>query len=75
MPVKYLYMGVNPDSSNHLLPTTRLVHALRRARGARPDTAGPRDSIRPDGAPPKGSLRRAVRSGRSFLRLGNRLAE
>ncbi|MGH3091699.1 MAG: hypothetical protein ACRDOG_05135, partial [Gaiellaceae bacterium] len=29
-PVKYLYMGVNPDASNHLLPTTRLAHALKR---------------------------------------------
>jgi thymidylate kinase len=75
VPVKYLYMGVNPDSSNYLLPTTRLVHALRRARSARPDTAGPRDSSRPDGPAPKGRLRRTVRSGRSFLRLGNRLAE
>jgi thymidylate kinase len=74
-PVKYLYMGVNPDSSNYLLPSTRLVHALRRARGARPDTAGPRDSSRPDGAAPKGRLRRTLRSGRSFVRLGNRLAE
>jgi thymidylate kinase len=75
MPVKYLYMGVNPDSSNHLLPTTRLVHAVRRARGAQPDTAGPRDSGRSERAAPMGRLRRTVRSGRSFLRLGNRLAE
>jgi thymidylate kinase len=75
IPVKYVYMGVNPDSSNYLLPTTRLVHAVRRARGARPDTAGARDSSRPDGAAPRGRVRRTLRSGRSFLRLGNRLAE
>ena len=74
-PVTYLYMGVSPDSSNLLLPTTRLVHALRRARGAPPDTHGPRDSRRPDRAPPRGRLRRSLRSGRSFLRLANRLAE
>jgi thymidylate kinase len=73
--VTYLYMGVNPDSSNHLLPTTRLVHAIRRARGATPDKDGPRDSQRPERAPPKGALRRSLQSARSFLRIGNRLAE
>jgi predicted ATP-grasp superfamily ATP-dependent carboligase/thymidylate kinase len=75
LPVTYLYMGVNPGSSNVLLPTTRLVHAARRARGIAPDTAGPRDSRRPDRAPPKGRVKRTLRSGRSFLRLANRLAE
>lgn len=72
--VKYLYMGVNPDSSNHVLPTTRLVHALKRARGAKPDTAGPRDPRTLAGAPANGR-RRVVSSARSFLRLANRLAE
>jgi thymidylate kinase len=73
-PVEYLYMGVNPDSSNHLLFTTRVVHALRRRRGARPDTAGPRDSRELE-AIPRGFARRTVRSARSFVRLGNSLAE
>lgn len=72
--VKYIYMGVNPDSSNYLLPTTRAIHAIRRLRGAKPDTAGPRDS-RPVRTVPRGPLRRALRSTRSFARLGNRLAE
>ena len=75
IPVKYIYMGVNPDSSNYLLPTTRAVHALRRVRGGRPDTSGPRDSRGSDRTPPRGSLKRALRSGRSSLRLCNRLAE
>jgi predicted ATP-grasp superfamily ATP-dependent carboligase/thymidylate kinase len=74
-PVTYLYMGVNPDSSNLLLPSTRLVHALRRARGATPDAAGPRDSRRPGRAPPRSRAKRSLRSARSFLRLANRLAE
>ena len=43
LPVKYVYMGVNPDSSNYMLPTTRLKHALKRLMGAKPDTQGPRD--------------------------------
>ena len=75
LPVEYLYMGVNPDSSNHLLFTTRVVHALRRRRGAQPDTAGPRDSREPEVIAPRGVARRTVRSARSFVRLGNRLAE
>ena len=28
LPVKYVYMGVNLDSSNHMLPTTRLIKAI-----------------------------------------------
>jgi predicted ATP-grasp superfamily ATP-dependent carboligase/thymidylate kinase len=74
-PVTYLYMGVNPDSSNLLLPSTRLIHAIRRARGATPDAAGPRDSRRPDRAPPRSVAKRSLRSARSVLRLANRLAE
>lgn len=74
-PVTYLYMGVSPDSSNLLLPTTRLVHAVRRARGVPPDTGGPRDSRRPDKVSTRGRVKRSLTSGRSFLRLANRLAE
>jgi thymidylate kinase len=33
IPVRTIYMGVNLDSSGMMLPTTRLVHALRRSRG------------------------------------------
>ena len=39
LPVTYLYMGVSPESSNLLLPTTRLVHAIRRARDRKSLTA------------------------------------
>lgn len=62
-PVVYLYMGVNPDSSNHLLPTTRLVRAVRRRDG------GPAGSR---AAPRRRGTLAAVRSA---LRLLNRLAE
>ncbi|HET7743688.1 MAG TPA: hypothetical protein VFK76_03015 [Gaiellaceae bacterium] len=73
MPVKYLYMGVNPEGSNHLLPTTRLLRKLKRARGVR-DDAGPPD---PDKlhTRPQGALGRTRASVKSSLRLGNRLAE
>jgi thymidylate kinase len=75
MPVKYVYMGVNPDSSNYLLPTTRLVHAFRSRRGTKQNAPGQRTALEPRRVPPRGRLRRTVRSARSFLRLGNRLAE
>jgi predicted ATP-grasp superfamily ATP-dependent carboligase/thymidylate kinase len=74
-PATYLYMGVNPDSSNLLLPSTRLIRAVRRVRGITPDTGGPRDSTRPDGVPSKGRTRHSLRWARTSLRLANRFAE
>jgi thymidylate kinase len=74
-PVAYIYMGVNPDSSNRLLPTTRLVHALKRALGAPPDTAGPPDPQRLLAPPSPSRLARLRRSVRSTFRLINLLAE
>jgi thymidylate kinase len=68
MPATYLYMGVSADSSSHLLPTTRLVRALRRARGASEEPT----AAAPVGTPKKRGARRAVRSA---LRLANLLAE
>jgi thymidylate kinase len=73
-PVSYLYMGVSADSSNSLLPTTRIVHALKRRRGAPPDTRGPRDHRELSVGRPRGR-RRVVGALRATLRLANRLAE
>lgn len=74
VPAKYLYMGVSRESSSHMLPTTRIVRAIKRRRGAPPDTGGPPDSTRPREA--AGSRRpRAVRVLRSGARLVNQLAE
>jgi len=71
-PIKYLYMGVNAGASNVLLPTSRVIHAFNRARGA-PAAGGPPN---PDRRPkPKGVLRHTARSVRSMLGLCNRLAE
>ena len=74
--VKYLYMGVSADSSNHMLPTTRLIRAVKRARGALPDDRGPRDPgevVGPRPAP--GMPAQVLRSGKAALRTTNRLAE
>jgi thymidylate kinase len=73
LPLHYLYMGVSSDSSNRQLPTTKLAHKIKRARGAAPDTGGPQAPKPPPG--PASPLKRLRRSTRSTLRLTNRLAE
>jgi thymidylate kinase len=75
MPAHYLYMGVSAESSDRMLPTTRLVHALKRRRGARPDTGGPPDPADVAKPAPKSAVKRAKRAVRSTLRLTNQLAE
>jgi thymidylate kinase len=73
-PVKYVYMGVSAASSNHMLPTTRLIYNFKRALGAPPDTAGPADpnKIRPR---PKNPLKRLLLDVKTGLSLTNRIAE
>ncbi|MEZ4713582.1 MAG: hypothetical protein R3A44_40720 [Caldilineaceae bacterium] len=73
-PVRYLYMGVSTDSSNVMLPTTRLMHKLKRMAGGKPDVAGPPDPNRVK-AKPKGLVKRTVSEVRAVLRLVNRLTE
>lgn len=72
VPAAYVYMGVNPDASQHQLPTTRLVWALRRRRGVRPDTG-------PPAAPPSGersgASRALRRELRDLVRVANLVAE
>jgi thymidylate kinase len=72
VPVKYIYMGGNPEASNVLLPTTRLIHAIRQAReksaGDSPGS-GSRDALL------KGTTGRLLCAARSALSLAHRLAE
>jgi thymidylate kinase len=75
MPAHYLYMGVSADSSDRMLPTTRLAHALKRRRGAAPDNAGPPDPAAVEKPRPRSAVKRARKSVRSALRLTNQLAE
>ncbi|HVF89460.1 MAG TPA: hypothetical protein VNH22_05300 [Blastocatellia bacterium] len=74
VPVKNLYMGVNLDSSDHMLPTTRLFHATRRLLGAKPDAAGPPD---PDRMEPRrsGIVRRVIFGFKSNLYLFIQVSE
>lgn len=68
LPVTYLYMGVSAESSNRLLPTTRLVRSIRRRRGV--VERGPKARAQePAGRP---SVRRRLRA---TARLLNRVAE
>lgn len=73
VPAAYLYMGDNAEAAVNLLPTTRLVRAVRRARGTSRNGGGPPGSqvrARPTGLVPRG--RRAVKAS---LRLANQVAE
>ncbi len=74
LPMKYVYMGVNLESSNLVLPTTRLLLEVKRARGQRPDITVPRDVYFQSQTPPKFSKRMAG-GIKAALRLVNLTAE
>lgn len=68
-PVKRVYMGVNLESSSLMLPTTRLLLAVKRARGGRPDLVaggGPE----PGAATDRSRSQRWARSAKDVARLG-----
>jgi thymidylate kinase len=68
VPVKRIYMGVNLEASGLLLPTTRLVFAIKRARGQRPEMVGSSEM--------KGPTRRSggpLRRGAAAVKSGARL--
>lgn len=78
LPVRYMYMGDNPESANWSLPTTRLLRALRRVRGLPPPHHGPPDPERAAASartPRRGALGRALATAKDLARLANRLAE
>jgi thymidylate kinase len=75
MRARYLYMGVNQDASNRMLPTTRLVRMIKRARGAERDVGGPPDPSRLTAPRPTQLRRRILARARAGARLTNRLAE
>jgi thymidylate kinase len=72
--VKYLYMGVNSEASNHMLPTTRALRALRRALGRGADQGGPPDRARARALPERG-LRGLARETKSALLVLNQVCE
>jgi thymidylate kinase len=73
LPVRSIYMGVNMNASDVLLPHTRLLVALRRlGRGDDPEAASDIETFR---SAPATVPRRVLASARSSLRLVNWLAE
>ena len=72
--IKYIYLGINPEASNVMLPTTRLWYALKRARGHKPSMGGPRDPSQIKSLP-KGVLKRTTAELKSGLRMFNQLGE
>lgn len=74
LPVRHVYMGINPDASNHMLFTTRLLNRLKRLRGAAPEPPGPLDPER-ETRPPKNPLRRVARALKRSLTLADCLAD
>ena len=72
--IKYLYLGVNPDASNHMLPTTRLILKIKRLLGRKTHMGGPPDRGRLE--PRRRSLPgRALGATKSALWMSNQLAE
>lgn len=59
-PVKTIYMGVNLEASSLMLPTTRLLLAVKRARGGRSDLVASSLRTQPPSA--------ATRQGRTWRR-------
>lgn len=74
IPMKYVYMGVNLESSNLVLPTTRLLLEIKRARGQRPDITVPRDEYLQSRARKK-FTKRVAESAKAGLRIVNVMAE
>lgn len=74
-PARYVYLGANPASATHALPTTRLVHRVRTWRGTAAAGGPPTvdRSLAPDRSGPR--TRRVLRSGRAGLRTTHQIVE
>jgi thymidylate kinase len=79
MRTTYLYMGVAAESSNKLLPTTRVIEAIkarRRVSGAvAPSTTAVQGTTGGGRRRRGGPLKAALKAVGAGLRLGNRVAE
>jgi thymidylate kinase len=75
IPTKYLYMGVNHEASEHLLPTTRFMQTLRALTGRKKYAGGPREKNADSVRSRKGIVKRALKTAKSSVSLANRFAE
>jgi thymidylate kinase len=76
VPLRYIYMGLNPEASTHMLPTTRLLLAVKRLMGRDTYQGGPPDveATRRKSAN-AGPVKRSVTAVKSILRTGNQVGE
>jgi thymidylate kinase len=74
LPVKYLYMGGSRGSSNHMLPTTRLIEIIKRLRGRKPVEAAAERGI-DHARHSRGGVKRAAASLGMSLSLVNQICE
>jgi thymidylate kinase len=72
--LKRVYMGINLEASNLMLPQTRLLLAVKRAQGGRPDMAGPYTKSHEKPAP-KGLKKRFLSDVKGWLLMINRVSE
>ncbi len=75
LPIKYIYMGVNLESSNMVLPTTRLLLELKRAQGQRPDITSRSQESYKLRTRSKNPIKRLAAGLRAALRYVNLTAE
>jgi thymidylate kinase len=75
VPTKYIYMGINLEASNIMLPTTWLWYKIKGANGRELEMGGPPDPNRIDRIPNKNFLKRIAREIKSGLRTANLIAE
>jgi thymidylate kinase len=77
LPVKYLYLGVNAEASNHMLPTTRLSRWVKRRRGRVEDHGPPPPvtALAADAASGPARRRRPEQAAKAMAKLANRMAE
>jgi thymidylate kinase len=73
-PMKYIYMGDNPEASNYALPTTRAMQWIRRVLGKERNAGGPPDPSRAR-PPQRNPFKRLLAGFKSTLVLMNRMAE
>lgn len=74
VPMKYIYMGINQESSNVALPTTVLLQKMKHAKGRQTDIGGPPDPNRFQSIP-KNPVKRITRELKSGLWIANLMAE
>ncbi|MFQ5652194.1 MAG: dTMP kinase [bacterium] len=73
-PIKYIYMGINIESSNVALPTSRLIEFVRKLKQRKNGSDAP-ESTSLHHRPASGKKRGLLKSIWLFVRLLNRLAE